>query len=138
MSDIQQSPDSHTTPRKKAGKVTAMSGKHRQIPERYSEQWITALDNRTALARAVQARLGELMADLGNDLSYQRKSLCKRVVFIECLIEQHEAAIARGDQVYPGPLVQAVNSLTGLFRALGFDRVRKDVSLADYIKAGNK
>lgn len=112
-----------------------MPPKTTEIPERYQDDWIQSLDGRTALAKAIGSRYAELTADLGGmpHLSYQRRSLAKRALWMEAIIEQSEAALARGEDVDIGRLTQAVNSLVGLWRALGFDRVKRDVSLADYL-----
>jgi hypothetical protein len=106
-------------------------------PDRYSQDWVSKLDNRTRLASVVNERLQLLSADLGDweNLSYQRRSLIKRVVWTEIVIEQAEAALSRNEEVDQGKLTQAVNSLIGLLKTLGLDRVPRDVhSLADLIE----
>lgn len=108
------------------------------IPERYSHDWLESLDGRTRIARAVRERLTALETDLGgrDNLSYQRRSLAKRAVWLEAIIEQQEAALARGEGVDQGKLTQAVNSLIGLLKTLGLERQAKDVpSLHKYISA---
>lgn len=92
------------------------------LPDSYSPDWIEKLDGRTAIAQAVRARLQALATDAGGELSYQRYSLCKRAVWMEALVEQREAAIARGEVVDEGKLTQAVNTLMGLLKALGLER----------------
>lgn len=106
-----------------------------EIPARYQDDWIQSLDGRTALAKSVLARYQALTDDLGGlaHLSYQRRSLAKRALWIECLIEQSEAALARGEEVDLGRLTQAVNSLVGLLRALGLDRVKREIGLSEYL-----
>lgn len=114
------------------------TSKAQTVPASYTHDWISALDQRTRLARAVQGRLRALEADLGGDLSYQRQALAKRVVWTEALIEQFEAALARGDDVDIGKLVHLNNSLTGLLKTLGLDRVARDTpSLHEYIARRN-
>ncbi|WP_299232577.1 hypothetical protein [uncultured Halomonas sp.] len=100
------------------------------------------MDGRTTLARTVRSRYDALASDLGglDQLSYQRRSLCKRAVWLEALIEQQEAALARGEEVNSGALTQQTNALLGLLKTLGLDRVARDVpELHEFIaKRGQK
>lgn len=107
------------------------------IPPKYSADWLEKLDGRTTLARAVNDRFHSLTQDLGGKdrLSYQRLSLCKRIVYMECIIEQQEAGLSRGEEVDQGRLTQAVNTLIGLLKTVGLDRQAKDVpDLATFMK----
>ena len=106
-----------------------MAAKHSEIPTRYSADWLEKLDGRTTLARAVNERYESLATDLGgiDALSYQKRSLCKRAIWMEAIIEQQEAALARGQEVDQGKLTQAVNTLSGLWKTLGLERAARDV-----------
>jgi len=107
------------------------------IPTSYSEDWLERLDGRTNIARAVRERLGALEADLGgrDAMSYQQRSLAKRAIWTEAVIEQREAALARGEDVDLGQMIQANNGLIGLFKTLGLERKAKDApSLTDYLR----
>jgi hypothetical protein len=111
--------------------------KQADMPASYAPDWIERLDGRSTLARVVTERLTALEADLGGRdfLSYQRRSLIKRAVFMEAVIERTEAALARGEEVDHGKLTQAVNSLIGLYKTLGLERVARDVpTLHQYIR----
>jgi len=111
--------------------------RHSEIPNRYSADWLEKLDGRTTLARAVNDRYHDLTQGLGGveQLSYQRRSLCKRIVYMECLVEQQEAALSRGEEVDQGRLTQAVNTLIGLLKTVGLDRVARDTpDLATFLK----
>tara|TARA_R110001592_G_scaffold44411_1_gene142957 strand:- start:2459 stop:2818 length:360 start_codon:yes stop_codon:yes gene_type:complete len=103
--------------------------KQAEIPPKYSADWLEKLDGRTTLARAVNDRYHALTQDLGgrDRLSYQRLSLCKRIVYMECIIEQQEAALSRGEDVDQGRLTQAVNTLIGLLKTIGLDRQAHDI-----------
>lgn len=105
------------------------------LPDSYTHDWLERLDGRTRLAQAVRARYDALTQDLGGhaSLSYQRKSLAKRALWQEAVIEQMESALSRGDDVDLGRMTQAVNSLQGLYKTLGLDRVQREVSLSDYL-----
>ena len=108
------------------------------LPDSYTHDWLERLDGRTRLAQAVRARYDALTNDLCGhaSLSYQRRSLAKRALWQEAVIEQMESALARGEDVDLGRMTQAVNSLQGLYKTLGLDRVAKDVpNLSDYLKA---
>lgn len=112
--------------------------KANELPDNYTADWLERLDGRTRLAQAVRARYAALTDDLGGHdaLSFQRRSLAKRALWIEATIEQSEAAIARGEDVDLGALTQRINSLIGLYKTLGLDRVQHDVqTLSDYLKA---
>ncbi|MCU7830317.1 MAG: hypothetical protein KZQ85_14740 [Candidatus Thiodiazotropha sp. (ex Myrtea sp. 'scaly one' KF741663)] len=112
-------------------------GKTQTVPETYSNDWIEKIDGRYAIAKVVNDRLQALESDLGGRaaLSYQQRSLCKRAIWMEAIIEQSEAKLARGEEVNQGALTQAVNSLIGLLKTLGLHRVERDVpSLNDYLK----
>ena len=114
-----------------------MAAKQQDIPQQYSPDWLEKLDGRTALARAVNDRYSALAADLGGHerLSYQRRSLAKRAIWMEAIIEQQEAALARGEEVDQGKLTQAVNTLSGLWKTLGLERAARDVpDLQTYLK----
>lgn len=103
--------------------------KQSALPDDYSADWIQRLDGRTRLAQAVRQRYAELTTDLGGHdaLSYQRRSLAKRALWQEAVIEQMESALARGEDVDLGRMTQSVNSLQGLYKTLGLDRVARDV-----------
>ena len=105
--------------------------KTQQIPPKFTHDWLDKLDGRTAIAKALQERHGALVNDLGGtpSLSYQRLSLTRRAIHMEALIEQQEAALARGEDVDTGKLTQSINSLIGLYKTLGLDRVARDASL---------
>ncbi|MCC5794956.1 MAG: hypothetical protein JJT85_09500 [Chromatiales bacterium] len=113
-----------------------MAKKMKEIPSKYAEDWVETLDRRSAVSRAVLSRLAALEDELGGDLSYQRRSLARRAVWVEAICELREAELARGglEQMDLGPYVQAINALTGLYRVLGFDRAQKKVpDLQSYI-----
>lgn len=112
--------------------------KQTEIPQKYSHDWLEKLDGRTAIAKAVNERYHALTQDLGgaDRLSYQRQSLCKRAIYLEAIIETQEAALSRGEEVDQGKLTQATNTLIGLLKTIGLDRVARDVpDLAEYLKA---
>ncbi len=113
-----------------------MAAKQADIPQQYSPDWIARLDGRTRLAQAVRQRLDALQSDLGSEaaLSYQERSLCRRAVWLECLIEQREAALAKGQEIDEGSHTQSINALMGVWKALGLKRRSREVpSLGEYL-----
>jgi len=114
-----------------------MGAKKRELPGRYRPDWIEKMDGRTRLAQAVRQRLEALQADLGglDALSYQERSLCRRAVWLEALLEQREARLAHGEEIDEGAHVQASNALMGVWKALGLQRRARDVpDLKTYLK----
>ncbi|MDQ2069060.1 hypothetical protein [Natronospira bacteriovora] len=114
-----------------------MEAKNRELPPRYRPDWIEKMDGRTTLARVVNERYETLANDLGGIevLSYQKRSLCKRAIWMEAIIEQQEAALSRGEEVDQGKLTQAVNTLIGLLKTLGLERQARDVpDLQQYLQ----
>ncbi len=108
-----------------------------EIPNKYTNDWLEKLDGRTRVAQVVHQRFQTLTADLGgmDSLSYKKISLCRRALYLEALIEQQEAALARGEDVDHGRLTNTTNTLMGLYKALGLDRQAKDVpDLQTYLK----
>lgn len=113
-----------------------MKQKTQGIPARFQPDWLEKLDGRTAIARAVNTRLCELISELGDTVTYQRASLAKRIVWLECLIEQRETAMARGEPLDETRHIAAVNALSGLYRQIGLDRQARNVpDLRSYIEA---
>lgn len=105
------------------------------LPDGFSQDWLERLDKRSTFSRAVLARFDALTADLGGreNLSYQRLSLAKRAIYVEAVIEQQEARLARGEDVDLGKVSVLTNSLVGLLKTLGLDRVARETTLADYL-----
>lgn len=110
--------------------------KTQEVPNKYSETFIEGIDQRLGVVKELRHRLNTLMVDLGGTevLSYQQKSLCRRAIFVETMLEQVEKKLAHGET--EGNLAvyaQGLNSLIGLYRALGYERKSKEVRLADII-----
>lgn len=113
-----------------------MTSKSAELPPRYSSDWLHRIDGRTKLAQAARMRLDDLHSNLGgrDALSYQERSLCKRIVWLEAQIEQREAALARGEEIDEGRHTQSVNALVGLLKTIGLQRRQRDVpTLSEYL-----
>ncbi len=114
-----------------------MSGKSSELPDKYTENFLQTLDGRSVIVRALKARLAALMVDLGGhgNLSYQQKSLCKRVVHLEGRIETWEKDLTEGKEIPHGAYFNSINSLIAIYKNLGLYRKSKTIpSLQEFIK----
>ena len=99
------------------------------IPPTYTPDFVERLDARTKLARIIPARIEAIEEDLGgrDALSYFRRSLVRRVVWLEAVVETFEQNLASDRVTDLGAYTQAINSLLGIYRQLGLDRKLKTV-----------
>jgi hypothetical protein len=107
------------------------------IPDRYNPNFAERLDKRTTIAKAIRGRIETIETDLdGADaLSHARRSLVRRAVWVEAVIEHDEQRLAAGEAIDLGGHTQAVNTLIGLYRLLGLDRRQRPVrSLRDVMR----
>jgi hypothetical protein len=110
----------------------------RTLPAQYGPNFVAMLDGRCRLAREVRDRLQGLVADLGGEsgLSHAQRSLCKRAIWLEIVIEGEESRIGSGGGVDIAPHTQLVGSLLAIFKALGLKRQAREAKLSDYLKRG--
>jgi hypothetical protein len=109
-----------------------------QTPQKaYAPNWLSTLDNRTTIANDLRQRHKDLCDDLGgiDALSYQKRALIDRAIFLEFHLQDEERKLATGADFDSGRWVQAANSLSGIFSKLGLNRTRREVSLNQYIGA---
>lgn len=94
------------------------------IPDRYSPDFADRLDKRTSIAKAIIERIRGVEDDLGGVdlLSHARRSLVRRAVWLEAIIEHSEQRLAAGEAVDLGAHTQAISSLLGLYRLIGVER----------------
>jgi len=94
------------------------------IPDRYSPDFAERLDKRTSIAKAIRARIEAIETDMGgaDSLSHARRSLVRRVVWLEAIVEHSEQKLAAGEGIDLGGHTQAINTLLGLYRLLGLER----------------
>jgi hypothetical protein len=99
------------------------------IPDKYSPDFAERLDKRTSIARAICGRIEAIETDMGGAeaLSHARRSLVRRVVWLEAIIEHTEQRLAAGEGIDLGGHTQAINTLIGLYRLLGLDRRQRPV-----------
>lgn len=99
------------------------------IPAKYTPDFMERLDKRTVLGKAVRDRHQAVMTDLGGEeaLSAVKRSLVRRFVWFEAMIEGIECRAAAGEQVDIGTWTQLVNSWLGIARLLGFERKSRPI-----------
>lgn len=116
-----------------------MANKQKEVPQQFRRNWLDNLDGRLGLARDMRARFDEIAGDLGGaeGLSYARRSLIERALWIEYWLAQQERELAdgRAEGFDAGKYVQAVNGLQGVLAKIGLDRVARRVpSLTEYLQ----
>ena len=99
------------------------------LPDTYRAGWLDKLDKRTKVARVIMQRIAALTSDAGGEdsLSHAKLSLIRRAAFLEAICESHELRLASGEAVDVGSYTQSLNSLLGLYRLLGIERVARSV-----------
>lgn len=105
-------------------------------PQRYSHNWLSELDGRTAVAQVMRERWDAFTGDLGgaDQLSYAQRSLVERALWLEFWLAQQEQELATGRDFDVSRWTQAANSLQGILAKLGLQRQARDVpSIADFI-----
>lgn len=110
--------------------------KYTDVPQQFTADWLQSLDGRTAVAQVMRERHRALTDDLGglSRLSYAKRSLVERVLWLEYWMQQQEQALAGGSEFDVGKWTQAANSLQGILAKLGLDRIAKEApNLASYI-----
>jgi len=110
------------------------------LPNTYRAGWLDKLDKRTKVARAIMQRISALTSDAGgaDNLSHAKMSLIRRAAFLEAICESHELQLAGGQEINVGAYTQSLNSLLGLYRLLGIERVARTVrTLHEHLKASS-
>lgn len=108
------------------------------IPDKYSPGFVERLDRRTNIAKAIRGHIETIETDMGgaDGLSHARRSLVRRVVWLEAIIEHSEQKLAAGEGIDLGGHTQAINSLLGLYRLLGLERRQRPAErLRDVMQA---
>lgn len=109
---------------------------HFAPPAAYTPDHADRLDGRTKLGRQIRDHFNALATDLGgvDHLSHQQRSLCRRAIWLELLLEHEESRIAEGRGVDITPHTALVGSLLAIYRALGLKRQAREIRLNDYLK----
>lgn len=119
-----------------AGKAGQKGTKATDVSKRFRADFLEQMDGRVAAVKTLHERLSALVTDLGglDALSYQERSLCKRAIHLERLLEHFEGSLAHGGAVDYTQYFSMINTLSGLFTKLGLKRRAKAITLADYLK----
>ncbi|QDT56276.1 hypothetical protein Pan44_43290 [Caulifigura coniformis] len=101
--------------------------KDQTVPAKFKPGFLSALDGRTDLAKALRANYEELVADLGgpDELGRVKRALVERFVWLEAILQTIEHELVSGEidrNEALGRWVQAVNSLSGLAKCLGIEK----------------
>jgi hypothetical protein len=114
-------------PRKSKG--TRVNGHHKPntLPAKFRAGFLSELDKRTDLARALRANYQDIVLDIGGpaDVGHVKGALIERFVWLEAILQtlEHEMAQGKIDKSAAlGKWIQAVNSLSGLAKVLGVER----------------
>jgi hypothetical protein len=99
------------------------------IPKKYEPDFMSRLDKRTVLGKAVVDRYQRVTVDLGGEenLTAIKRSLVRRLTWFEIMIEGMECRAAAGEGVDIGSWTQLVNSWLGIARMLGLERKPRNV-----------
>lgn len=114
-------------PRKSKRTRSNESHKPQELPPKFKAGFLTAMDGRTDLARALRTNYEAIVADVGGreDVGHVKSALVERFVWLEAILQtlEHEMATGKLDKGEAlGRWVQAVNALSGLAKVLGVDR----------------
>jgi hypothetical protein len=90
----------------------------------YDPDWLANLDKRTSLAQNLRQRHNALCNDLGgiDSLSYQKRALIDRAIFLEFHLQAEEKKLANGADFKSGSWIQGANSLSGLLAKIGIEK----------------
>ena len=114
-------------PRTSQGTRTNRKTKPETLPVKFSAGFLSALDGRTELAKALRANYDSIIEDIGGlaEVGHIKASLIERFVWLEGILQSIEHEMAQGNTSKTeaiGRWIQAVNSLTGLAKVLGIER----------------
>ena len=105
-------------------------------PKNFNTGWLSELDGRTAIAQEMRERFRAFTDDLGgaDTLSYAKRSLVERALWLEYWLAEQKQALAKGQGFDVARWTQAANTLQEILSKLGLDRQAKDLpSLNEYL-----
>ena len=124
----------NSTKPKRVGRGNSKKPITLQLDQRFTEHYLTNLDGRSKMSRLLKSRLHEMVENYSNgnpaNLSYAQKSLMKRAIFTEAIIEGLELKYMDGVPLSLEEgvlLLQCNNNLSTTFNRLGIKAVRERV-----------
>jgi hypothetical protein len=120
--------------------------KRKDLPVKYQEGFLRGMDRRTEIAGRLRGALDAILSDIGNpnELTHARKVLCERFVFLEYMLGNLEAQIAKVGEDNPKAALKmfgwwtvALNSAVGLARSAGLlsRNAKPVVNLREYVRS---
>lgn len=103
------------------------------LPTKFIPQFFNSVDGRCGVVKEIRRRYERLKRDTGIT-SYQQEMLCQRAIFIGIQLETMECNAAEGKSFESNVYTQMVNTLTGLLKALGLNKVKTVDALAEHLK----
>ena len=102
----------------------------------FTHSWRSDLDGRTAIAQVMTAKYNLLTDDLGghDNLSYQKRSLVERVLWLEYWLSEQEKDLATGGEFDVNKWIQGCNSLQGIYAKLGLNKQKNMQDLSTYLQ----
>jgi hypothetical protein len=116
-------------PRTYARKTDRRNGSHKpqDVPATFKPGFLSTLDGRTEVAKALRQNFDEIVSDIGglDGVGHVKRALIERFVWLEAILQTIEHELVHG-QINKaealGRWVQAVNSLSGLAKVLGVEK----------------
>ena len=105
-----------------------VASKPQTLPAKFSLGFLSQLDGRTEVAKALRANYDAIVRDVAGDaadLSHVKAALVERFVWLEAILQgiEHEMVTGTTSKTEAiGRWIQAVNSLSGLAKVLGVER----------------
>jgi len=128
-------------PRKYKPKTDRKNGhsKPTTLPPKFKVGFLSLLDGRTDLAKALRLNRNAIVADAGgpDEISHVKNALVERFVWLEAILQTIEQEMAGGQIDKLGTWIQATNSLSGLAKVLGIERMQKTIDLQTYLVNGS-
>lgn len=111
------------------GKNSGTSRKRTTLPNRYRPNWLTKLDQRSALARGLHDHIVGIADDLGGieSLSVIQRDLTQRYVHACALATEIEGKAREGQPFDTGQLLAIYDRITRLAQAIGIQRRQRPV-----------
>lgn len=109
-------------------------------PKRFEAGFLAKMDRRTEVYGILHSAYREVLDDMGGEesLSHIQVALAERFVFLEFVLRAMEQRIAKNPKKSEEMLsrwIQALNSLTGLAKAIGLEkRAKKAITLKSYVR----